>query len=260
MMMIKNQPEKKYPSVQEATDTERIGMVKDIFKTIIRRYDFLNHFLSLRRDIAWRRFAVRRMHFFRTNRLLDAACGTGDLAIGALSRYPRVSVVGLDFVKEMLDAAALKTGKKNLSSRIEFVNGDATALPFAESSFDVAGIAFGIRNIPDRMGTLKEMARAVVPGGQVMVLEITPPRGIIIRGCYRFYLNRILPRLARAFTSNPAAYLYLADSVMNFPAPEQFATLMEEAGLTMVKKYPLTLGVTYLYTGIKPGLLQATAT
>ena len=249
-----NQSGKYYPPVKEATDAERIGMVKDIFKTIIPRYDFLNHFLSFRRDIAWRRFAVRRMHFFRTNRFLDVACGTGDLGIGAATHHPHASVVGLDFVKEMADTAARKVKEQGISSRVVFVNGDATALPFADNSFDVAGIAFGIRNIPDRMSALREMMRVIVPGGQVMVLEITPPRGVIVKGLYHFYLNRILPRLARAFTSNPSAYLYLADSVMNFPSPEKFKTLMEEAGLTAVQKHALTLGVTYLHMGIKPGL------
>ena len=249
-----NQSETHYPLVKEATDAERIGMVKDIFKTIIPRYDFLNHFLSFRRDIAWRRLAVRRMRFLRTNRFLDVACGTGDLGIEAAAHYSPISVVGLDFVKEMTDAAARKAQAKGLSSRIVFVNGDATALPFPDNNFDVAGIAFGIRNIPDRMRALREMMRVIVPGGQVMVLEITPPRGAIVKGLYHFYLNRILPRLARAFTSNPSAYIYLADSVMNFPSPEKFKTLMEEAGLTAVKKRALTLGVTYLHIGIKPGL------
>jgi len=183
-----NMPLKQYPSVRDATEAERIGMVKDIFRTIIRRYDFLNHVLSLGRDIAWRRFAVRQMHPFltngRTNRFLDVACGTGDLAIEAAGRYPHLSVTGLDFVKEMMDEAARKTRGRGLASRIAFVHGDATALPFADNSFDATGIAFGIRNIPDRMGTLKEMLRVVVPGGQVMVLEITPPQGVLVKKLY----------------------------------------------------------------------------
>jgi demethylmenaquinone methyltransferase / 2-methoxy-6-polyprenyl-1,4-benzoquinol methylase len=243
--------EKQYRSVSEATRAEHIGMVKEIFGTITGRYDFLNHFLSLRRDIAWRRFAVRHMRFFRTNRFLDVACGTGDLAIDAVSRYRHVEVAGLDFVREMLVKAHVKLKRGGYCSRIRLVMGDATVLPFADNSFDVACIAFGIRNIPDRTEALREMARVVTPGGQVMVLEMTVPRLRIFRQVHIFYLEKILPRLARAFTDNPGAYMYLADSIKNFPTPDQFAALMEKQGLREVKKYALTLGITHLFSGIK---------
>lgn len=240
-----------YLSVSKATSDEHIGMVKEIFGTITDRYDFLNHFLSLRRDVAWRRFAVRHMRFFCTNRFLDVACGTGDLAFYALSRHPSIEVTGLDFVPEMLTKAQIKLKKNNHASRMSLVMGDATALPFADGSFDVACIAFGIRNIPDRAAALKEMARVVAPGGQVMVLEMTMPRLPVFRRLHIFYLEKILPRLARIFTSNPAAYIYLTDSIKNFPSPDRFAALMEEQGLKDVKKYALTLGITYLFSGIK---------
>src|SRR3972149_2917811 len=95
--------EKKYPTVNQVTDTQRITMVKEIFSTITGKYDFLNHFLSLRRDIAWRRFAVKKMRFFKTGRLLDVACGTGDVAIAAAARHADIKAVGLDFVREVTD-------------------------------------------------------------------------------------------------------------------------------------------------------------
>lgn len=242
---------RKYPSVSETTDAERISMVKDIFGTVTDKYDFLNRFLSLRRDMAWRRFTVKRMRFCKTNRFLDVACGTGDLAIAAASVYPHAHVTGLDFVKEMMYLACRKVAKKHLSQNIRFIKGDALHLPFAACSFDVAGIAFGIRNIPDRMQALREMTRVVVPGGQVMVLEMIFSHHSMFRRIYSIYLCKILPWLARLFSSNPAAYNYLADSIMNFPVPEIFSTLMEEAGLTEVKTYSLTMGITYLFMGIK---------
>ena len=102
--------DKTYPPIREVTEGERVGMVKDIFSTITSRYDFLNHFLSLRRDIAWRRFAVRKMHFFRTKKFLDIACGTGDLSIEAARRYPEISVNGVDFVREMIHVGQRKSG------------------------------------------------------------------------------------------------------------------------------------------------------
>ena len=241
----------KYPSVSEATEDERIVMVKDIFSTVTGKYDFLNHLLSLRRDIAWRRFTVKQMRFFETNRFLDVACGTGDLAIAAAFLYPHIHVTGLDFVKEMIGQACRKVEKRHLSQNIRFIKGDALSLPFVACSFDVAGIVFGIRNIPDKMQALREMTRVVVPGGQVMVLEIILPRHTLLRCVYRIYLRKILPSLARLFSSNPAAYYYLADSIMNFPTPDNFSVLMEETGLTKVKTYSLTMGITYLFIGIK---------
>jgi demethylmenaquinone methyltransferase/2-methoxy-6-polyprenyl-1,4-benzoquinol methylase len=248
---MKKQAEKLYPSVANATKDEHIGMVREIFGTITESYDFLNHLLSLRRDVAWRRFAVKRMCFFNTLRFLDVACGTGDLAIDVALRYPHTEISGLDFVREMMVHARQKIEKKGLGSRIRLIEGDAVALPFADNSFDVAAIAFGIRNIPDMLGTLREMTRVVTAGGQIMVLEMVLPPRRLFRYIYYFYLSRVLPRLAKVFTGNPGAYLYLADSIRNFPTPEKFVALMKEAGLTDVKKYSLTLGVTYLFSGTK---------
>jgi demethylmenaquinone methyltransferase/2-methoxy-6-polyprenyl-1,4-benzoquinol methylase len=243
---------KKYPRVTETTDSERIEMVKEIFTTITEKYDFLNHFLSLRRDIAWRRFSVGKMRFFNTYRMLDVATGTADLAIGVACEHSHAWIAGLDFVQEMLDVGRAKIQVKHLSDRAKLVCGDALSLPFSDSCFDVAAIAFGIRNIPNKIGAIKEMARVVVPGGQVMVLEMTFPRNGLFRNFYDLYLNRILPRLARAFSANPEAYHYLGDSIMNFPSPGDLARLMEKAGLEKVEKYSLTLGITNLHLGLKP--------
>jgi demethylmenaquinone methyltransferase / 2-methoxy-6-polyprenyl-1,4-benzoquinol methylase len=244
--------QQKYPSVKEATDEQRVGIVKEIFATVTGRYDFLNHFLSLRRDISWRRFAVKRMTFFKTHRFLDVATGTADLAIDAARRRAGIDITGLDFVGEMLQVGQAKIVKKGLSRRIRLVQGDALCMPFADSTFDVAAIAFGIRNIPDRVAALKEMMRVVIPGGCVMVLEMTFTRNWFSSLMYRTYLNRILPLVAKRFSLNPRAYYYLADSIMNFPPPPEFVGMMEGAGMTGVEKFKLTFGATYLYVGMKP--------
>jgi demethylmenaquinone methyltransferase/2-methoxy-6-polyprenyl-1,4-benzoquinol methylase len=249
---MKNGARQKYPSVTEVTDAEHIGMVREIFSTVTEKYDFLNHFLSLRRDIAWRRSAVRRMRFFRTYRFLDVATGTADLALDAARRHPRIHVIGVDFVRGMMELGHAKIKKNRLGDRVRLLMGDALDLPFRNRSFDVVGIAFGIRNIPNKIRVLREMIRVVVPGGQVMVLEMTPPSNRLFRGFYRTYLRRMLPTLARIFSPNPAAYSYLADSIMHFPSAEDFATLMAEAGLKGVEKFSLTLGITHLYVGMKP--------
>ena len=244
--------EKKYPSVTEVTDAERISIVKDVFSTVTGKYDFLNHLLSMRRDVAWRRFTVRRMRFFRTRRFLDVATGTADVAIDAAIRFPDIHVTGLDFAPEMLGLGRVKIEKKDLSARIRLLEGDALNLPFPDNRFDVSGIAFGLRNIPDRTRALRELMRVVVPGGQVIVLDMTFPRSRFLKGIYGLYLTRILPRLAHLFSRNPAAYEYLGDSIMNFLLPEALAQLMREVGLTKVEKHALTFGLTYLHIGYKP--------
>jgi demethylmenaquinone methyltransferase/2-methoxy-6-polyprenyl-1,4-benzoquinol methylase len=231
------------------TDEERIELVREIFSSIPGRYDFLNRFLSLRRDVAWRRATVGRMRFFQTHRFLDVATGTADLAIEAALRHPGISVTGVDFVPEMLALGRRKTIKKGLADRISLLQGDALDLRFDEGVFDVAAIAFGIRNIPEAGRALSEMARVVTPGGQVMVLELTTPEGAFSRGLYGLYLNGLLPRLGRLFSGSRGAYRYLADSIMNFPSPDEFSRLMEESGLERVEKIPLTMGVAHLHIG-----------
>jgi demethylmenaquinone methyltransferase/2-methoxy-6-polyprenyl-1,4-benzoquinol methylase len=244
--------QQKYPSVKEATDEQRVGIVKEIFATVTGRYDFLNHFLSLRRDISWRRFAVKKMSFFKTYRFLDVATGTADLAIDAVRRHTGIDTTGLDFVGEMLQVGQAKIVKKGLSRRIRLVQGDALCMPFADSTFDVAAIAFGIRNIPDRVAALKEMMRVIVPGGRAMVLEMTFTRNWFSSLMYRTYLNRILPFVAKRFSLNPRAYYYLADSIMNFPPPPEFVSMMESTGMKDVERFKLTFGAAYLYMGMKP--------
>lgn len=248
--MGKNAPEK-YPQVNEITDSQRISMVKEIFSTITGKYDFLNRFLSLRRDVAWRNFTAKKMRFLQTNRYLDVACGTGDLSVAAAGKHPQIKVTGLDFVPEMVAAAKEKVQKKNLAGRIQIMQGDALQLPFEDNHFDVTGIAFGIRNIPDRARALSEMLRVTVPGGQVMVLEMTFAQNRFFKLIYYIYLNYLLPAFAKLFSKNPAAYYYLADSIMNFPSPDEFAKIMEEAGMVDVEKYPLTFGITWLHVGKK---------
>jgi demethylmenaquinone methyltransferase/2-methoxy-6-polyprenyl-1,4-benzoquinol methylase len=242
---------KAYPLITKASKKQHTEMVRDIFATIPEGYDLLNRILSLRRDVAWRRFAVGRMKFFKTNRLLDLATGTADLAMEAALAYPHIDVVALDFVKEMIKRGQRKIAKQGLSKRIQLLQADALFLPVDDSAFDVASIAFGIRNIPERLKTLKEMVRVIAPGGQVMVLEMHLPGNKYVRKVYRSYLNHFLPRIAGCFTKNQAAYSYLSDSITNFPRPAVFAGIMGEAGLHKIEQYALTLGTTYLYVGYK---------
>jgi len=242
----------KYPSLKDVQPAEHLGIVKEIFSSITKEYDFLNHFLSLGRDIAWRKETVRRMHFFKTRRFLDIATGTADLAIDASLHFTDIDVIGIDLAPEMLEFGRAKVREKQLDHRITLRQGDGLNLDFQDDSFDVAAVAFGIRNMPDRLRALQEMRRVVCPGGQVLILEMTLPReGSLLRKLYSVYLKKVLPLLARPFSSNAEAYVYLADSISLFPSPPKFAAMMEEAGLKSIKQIPLTFGVTYLHIGYK---------
>jgi demethylmenaquinone methyltransferase/2-methoxy-6-polyprenyl-1,4-benzoquinol methylase len=246
-----NEKQKEYPSVQEMNDEQRIGIVKDIFASVTDKYDFLNRFLSGRRDVAWRKRAVSEMKFFNTNRFLDVATGTGDLALDCANTYQDVQVIGVDFVEEMVNNGLKKVDKQNLEHRVELKWGDATNIDYIDDTFDVTAIAFGIRNIPNKEKALSEMKRIIVPNGQIMVLELTTPEPGFWRRTYSFYLNGVLPKLAKWFTKNPAAYEYLADSIMNFPTRGEFLDLMESIGLKNCRAIPLTFGVCTLYIGQK---------
>lgn len=241
-----------YPPVQRMTDSQRVRVVKEIFATITGKYDFLNHFLSAGRDIFWRRSASRRLRFFRTHRFLDVATGTGDMAFTTACLHPGVRVAGIDFVWEMLVRTGAKLRRRNPRPGIDLIQADALNLPFPKDSFDAAGIAFGIRNVPDMDRAFREMLRVVVPGGQVFVLEMTPPQHEVLKKLYGPYLTSLLPKIARPFSSNPEAYRYLADSIMNFPGPAALAGMMERAGMTNVTTHPLTFGITHLFIGNRP--------
>ena len=224
------------------TAAGQTAVVRDIFTTVHGRYDFLNHLLSLRRDVGWRAVAIGRMRFTRTRRFLDVATGTADLAIDAALRHPGISVVGVDFAVPMLDVGRRKVREAGLEDRIELLEADAMALPFPDASFDVAAVAFGMRNMPDKIRALREMARVTAPGGQVMVLEMCFAPSALFRPIYGFYLAR-----------NGATYFYLGDSIRHFPAPPELASMMRQAGLQSVSWHRLTFGTAFLHIGRAPG-------
>ena len=248
-----------YPPFATMSQAVQTSVVKDIFTTAHERYDFLNHFLSLRRDVGWRRFTVQKMSFPLRGRFLDVATGTADLALEAACRYPDLSVTGIDFAEPMLQIGRKKARRAGFSARMTLLAGDALALPFADRSFDVTAIAFGMRNIPDKVAALREMARVTVPGGQVMVLEMTFAPSRAFRSLYGLYLARVLPAVGRLLAANTGAYSYLADSIRGFPAPAAFRDIMTSAGLTEVIYHSLTFGAAYLHIGRVPRAAGASA-
>ncbi len=222
-----------------------------MFDRIAPRYDMLNRVLSFGADRSWRRRAVRSMVGDRGEDpvdMLDLATGTGDLALEMTRQFPEGTVVGVDPSVEMLRVGYQKLRQLDLTERVELRQGDAQALPFRDDSFDGVGIAFGIRNVPDRSLALGEMARVTRPGGRVVILELSEPRLGWVSGVARGYIHHVVPRLG-ALISGAAEYRYLERSIAAFPPVDAFASLMESSGLEVVACHPLWFGSCTLFVG-----------
>jgi demethylmenaquinone methyltransferase / 2-methoxy-6-polyprenyl-1,4-benzoquinol methylase len=222
--------------------------VREMFASIARRYDAANEVLSLGVHRGWRRAAVRLSGAVPGDRVLDCATGTGDLALSFKRAVgPTGEVVGTDFCAEMLASAPAKARRAGLEVRFEVA--DALALPFADGSFDIASIGFGIRNVDDPLRCLREMARVVRSRGRVVVLEFGQPRGPF-GALFRVYSRQIMPRVGGLLTGNRAAYEYLPRTAAAFPAGERFLALMDETGaFTQRSATPLLAGTAYVYVG-----------
>jgi demethylmenaquinone methyltransferase/2-methoxy-6-polyprenyl-1,4-benzoquinol methylase len=228
------------------------GKISSMFTNIAPRYDLLNRVLSLGIDRRWRKFAVQRLPKTENAHYLDVATGTCDVAIDIVNRIPGSRVTGVDFSDGMLRFGREKVFEAGLGSIISLQRGDATALPFADGTFDGSIIAFGIRNVNDYKKGVSEMARVVKKGGRVVVLEFTSIQNPLFRAPYRFYITKILPFIGELVSGKKGAYEYLPSSMIDFPGPDEFARIMESAGLANVKYYSLSFGITAVHTGEVP--------
>lgn len=217
-----------------------------MFDRIARRYDMVNRVLSFGLDKSWRKKTVKKLQLGERARVLDVATGTGDLAIDIARLTPGSTVVGLDPSVQMLEVAKTKVAKRGYGERISLVVGDAQELPYQACEMDAATIAFGIRNVPDRLKALRELARVVRPGGRVAVLELGEPRTGLLGHAARFHTRHVVPKLG-ALLSGQREYAYLQKSIAAFPPAEEFAQLMERAGLHVIEVLPLTFGACTLY-------------
>jgi demethylmenaquinone methyltransferase / 2-methoxy-6-polyprenyl-1,4-benzoquinol methylase len=216
--------------------------VRGMFDRIAPVYDAMNRVMTAGLDQRWRKLAVSEV-VWPGDRVLDACCGTGDLAVEAERRGGRV--VGLDFSERMLERARKKSGA------IEWVQGDALALPFGDGEFDAATVGFGVRNLADLEGGLRELARVLKPGAKLAVLEITRPRGIL-RPFFRLWFDVVVPLLGRVLPGGEA-YTYLPASVRRFPGPDDLSALFEAAGFEDVEYRLLGAGIVALHVGSRPG-------
>jgi demethylmenaquinone methyltransferase / 2-methoxy-6-polyprenyl-1,4-benzoquinol methylase len=250
-----------------STDTEpsgRLGQeqaldksgrrVRSMFTSIARRYDLLNHLLSLNIDRLWRRYTTRVVPPEPGVPVLDCCTGTADLALA----YHRASggrspVIGADFCREMLRLGNVKVRKARADGNIVLIEADAQRLPLPADTFGVVTVAFGLRNVADTVRGIDEMIRVARPGGKVSILEFSRPRGAILGRLYLVFFRRVLPRIGQALAPNDSdAYNYLPTSVMQFPDGQAMLDLLSARGLADVRHYPLTFGVATLYVGAKP--------
>ena len=214
--------------------------VRGMFDRIAPVYDVMNHVMTAGLDRRWRKLAVQEV-VWPGDRVLDACCGTGDLAVEAERRGGRV--VGLDFSERMLERARKKSGA------IEWVQGDALALPFGDGEFDAATVGFGVRNLADLEGGLRELARVLRPGGKLAVLEITRPRGLL-KPFFRLWFDVFVPLIGKVLPGGKA-YTYLPASVRRFPGPDDLTALFERAGFADVRYRLLGGGSVALHVGVK---------
>jgi len=223
----------------------------EMFDRIAQRYDFLNRVLSLGVDHGWRRRTASSLGVegLEHPEILDLATGTADLAIAIARKHPSARVQGTDPSRNMLAIGRDKVRARGLADRVSLAMGDAQAIELADASVDAVTISFGIRNVPDRRRALAEMARVTRPGGRVAVLELGEPRGGLLGPLARFHIRQVVPRLG-ALLSGASEYRYLQRSIAAFPEPNDFAAMMNEAGLSTTVA-PLTFGVCHLYVGTK---------
>ncbi len=234
-------------------NAEKAGKVRGMFGAIARSYDLNNRLHSLWQDQRWRRVAVRLANVRDGEKVLDVACGTGDLA-GAFARTGASAVTGVDFTREMLQIARRKMFSlaPEVSTKLTYAEGDAQDLKFSDQSFDVVSIAFGIRNVASPEKALAEFARVLRPGGRLVVLEFAEPRNALLRALNHFYSGVVMPRTATWVSGDRSgAYKYLPKSIGTFWTREQMAEAMRRAGFEPVTTRDLTFGVCACHVGIR---------
>lgn len=219
-----------------------------MFAQIAPRYDLLNRVLSFGVDRAWRKAAAQEALRRRPERILDVATGTADFALELKRRAPHATVIGCDFVPEMLALGREKARARHLDVTLE--EGDALNLPYPDESFDALTCAFGFRNFAEYNRGLSEFYRVLKSGGRLVLLEFPPPAPGVFGALFRFYFRHILPRVGAVVSGSSGAYTYLPESVLAFPDPARLALMLHATGFR-VRYRLLTFGIAALHVADK---------
>lgn len=225
--------------------------VRKLFDNIASDYDKLNHILSLNIDKGWRKKAVRNLVDTQEPlKVLDVACGTADFTIEIAQKVGKGSeVIGVDISEGMMAVGREKIKKAGVSAEL-FV-ADCEDLPYPDNTFDRISVGFGVRNFEYLELGLSQMCRVLTPGGKLVILELSVPSNAFIRWCYKLYFLKILPAIGGLISGNRGAYEYLPASVLRFPAPDKFISMLKSAGFAQVEHTPLTLGICRMYVAKK---------
>ncbi len=235
----------------EVPEDEKAGMVHGVFSRVASRYDLMNDLMSGGVHRLWKDAMMDWLAPRRGQRLLDVAGGTGDIAFRFLRRAEGATAVVCDLTEGMLDEGRRRAEAADLGERIEWVVGDAMALPFPDASFDVYTISFGIRNVTRPETALAEAFRVLRPGGRLMVLEFSQLPNPMLQKAYDAYSFNVIPRLGQTVANDRESYQYLVESIRRFPDQETFAEMIRGAGFGQVKYRNLSLGIAALHSGWK---------
>lgn len=220
--------------------------VATMFNNISKKYDFLNHFLSLGIDILWRKKAIRLLKKSQPKHILDIATGTGDFAIEALKLNPN-KIIGIDISEGMLAVGKEKIKNKKLQDIIELKLGDSEKLDFDDNVFDAYTVGFGVRNFENLEKGLSEMLRVLKPNGTGIILEFSKPKSFPIKQLYNLYFNELLPRIGKLISKDDTAYTYLPESVNAFPEGDEFVKILRKLGYKNINAIPLLFGIASIY-------------
>jgi demethylmenaquinone methyltransferase/2-methoxy-6-polyprenyl-1,4-benzoquinol methylase len=236
---------------QTVPEAEKAGMVHGVFTRVASRYDIMNDLMSGGVHRLWKDGMMDWLAPRPGQRLLDVAGGTGDIAFRFLKRAPGASAVVLDMTESMLVAGRKRAEAERQAERLDWVVGDAMALPFPDRSFDVYTISFGIRNVTRVQDALNEAYRVLRPGGRLMVLEFSQIPNDLMQKVYDAYSFNVIPVMGQIVAKDRDSYQYLVESIRKFPDQETFAGMIRKAGFGQVKYRNLSLGIAALHSGWK---------
>lgn len=236
---------------EDVREDDKAGRVHGVFTSVASRYDIMNDVMSGGVHRLWKDAMMDWLAPRPDQRLLDVAGGTGDVAFRFLARAPRAHATVLDLTEPMLTEGRARAEAGRLGNRLDWVVGDAMALPFPDACFDVYTISFGIRNVTRIGDALNEAFRVLRPGGRLMVLEFSRVPVPMLRWAYDRYSFNVIPAMGKAITGDRDSYRYLVESIRRFPDQAAFADMVGQAGFDQVRYRDLTMGVAALHSGWK---------